>query len=213
MRDILRRFRHLFGHLSQSIRSQYGGGLTGVGKFVYYTCLKWNRFGVFQLYLGAGAGAPFAVPGYTFMELKPAALDRYRNDVSGLSKEFYADRAHDVSLCHAVLHGNELVYVHWVFLAGARSRFLSLGRDVAEIGYIATLPEHRRRGLCAAALGEAFLRLKQRGVRQVCTVVHSDNVASRRAMQRAGMTEEAAVHALGPFNMRLQVGVPCQTCS
>lgn len=208
MRNVWRRVVHSLGHLGESVRSQYGGGLRGYCKFAYYSCLRVNRFCVYAVRLAdIRKDGGFAMNGYEFAELHPDELDVYRSATPGLPKEFYTDRMHEVSGCHAVLKNGEIVYLHWLYYEGGHSRFLRIGSRVAEIGYIVTLPEHRRRGICSAALAEAFRRLRGLGVEKVCTVVHWDNVASRKAMLHAGMVEEARVMALGPFNMRTRAEV------
>lgn len=200
----VRRAIHSWSHLSRSVASQYGEGLRGYCKFIYYSCLRVNTFGVFAKDI-TDVAEPEPLGGvYSFQEMTPADLDRYRRQ-RVLPKEFHADGLDGVSKCHVVLHGDAVAYIHWVYQSGEKSRFLSIGPDVAEINHIVTLPAFRRKQICSWALAMAFKRLADIGIKKVVAVVHSDNIASRRAMEHAGMEEETVIRTIGPFNNRLTV--------
>mgnify|MGYP000200470770 CR=1 FL=1 len=206
MRSVVHRIQHSWSHLGESVRSQYGEGFSGYLKFIYYSCLRVNDFVVYSRDITRMSASVNSLSGFRFREMTPAEIDPYRQGRM-LPKEFFADGPEGPRLCHAVFKAGKPVYIHWVYQSGETSRFLKLSPDVAEIGYIVTLPEFRRMGVCSWALGHAFSRLESRGVKKVVTVVHSDNSASRRAMENVGMAEETVIRTIGPFNTRQTVQV------
>ena len=194
------RLKHVIPHLRVSIKSQYGSSFAGYFKFIYYSCLRVNRFILYSIDIVDFSHARYLGNEYRFAEMTSHELDSYRQGYD-FPKEFFADEIGSYDICHVVFKGRELAYIHWVSRPGKTTRFLRLNPGVVEIGYIATLPAFRKQGICSWALSEAFSSLRNQGVKKVVAVVHDGNTASRKAMVRVGMKEESVLRSIGPFNL------------
>lgn len=203
MVSFFRRVRLSLEHLSESVRSNYGEGRLRYLKFLYFSVLRLNTFNVYEFRLDI---KPESMPlrgDLQFMELSPENLDMYRD--KGFSQEFYIDAVGELSTCHLVLCNNQPAYIHWIHKPGSTSRFLNLGDRSAEINYIHTRPDFRRKGICQWALGMGLQLLSSQGIEKAFTVVHTDNVASCGAMESAGFNRIARIRSIGPFNTRMTI--------
>lgn len=191
-------------HLLQSIQSQYGSGISGFFKYIYYSFLRINTFIVFTCN-GCGAALPLTFAPQLRSERKAYETLRYLRSSKALPREFYCDQLAGVEDFFLGLWEEQPAYIHWVFPAGAKSRFLCLGQGCAEVNYMLTLPEYRNKKLCSQVLAYTLKELRNDGVQRIFCVVHDQNVASIKAVQRAGFQEHTRVKSIGPFNTRLHV--------
>ncbi len=203
MLGFYRRIMISFKHLGESVRSNYGSGPFRYFKFIYYSLLRLNTFNVYEKDLEETAPNIARRDDLEFMEIGPEKLDEYRGE--GFSQEFFIDEVGDISTCHLVLCNGKAAYIHWIYPPGARSRFLNLKDRSAEINYIHTRPEFRRKGICLWALEMGVSLLSSQGMKKAITVVHADNVASCGAMESAGFIQVAKVRSIGPFNRRMNI--------
>ncbi|WP_075109833.1 GNAT family N-acetyltransferase [Halofilum ochraceum] len=202
--NILNTIRLTLTDLRQTVHVRYGGGVRGYAEFFYISLLRTNTFIIF---VTKSTGCSVYLP-------DPESLSFTRNDHKRLNefrqsrdlpKEFYCDQTHDA---HDFILGfweGEVAYIHWIFHENAKTRFLKIGEDCAEIGYMVTLPEFRGNKICSHALTHTVQALCSEGVRSIFCVVHDKNIASIKAVKRAGFRESGKSRTLGPFNMRHDV--------
>jgi RimJ/RimL family protein N-acetyltransferase len=114
-----------------------------------------------------------------------------------------------------IRHGEEMVYSGWVFhghaptIAGPNGQ-VRLPLDTANPEDMVTAPAHRGRGLAAAAYSLICDDLQQSGrASRIVGKIPLDNVANRRAVQKAGWWEFAVVDFLkfGPWKRTRVRGV------
>ncbi|MBU3914714.1 GNAT family N-acetyltransferase [bacterium] len=190
-------------HFRQSVRAQYGGGISGFVQFVYYSFLRINTFVIFVRNCRE-TRQPITIEGE--LHIKRQVLDELNilRQQSDLSREFYGDHfgGKDFFLAY---WDRKPAYIHWVFSAGTQSRFLRLEKKCAEIAYMLTLPEFRGRRICSQVVDHTVRLLSGEDVERVFCVIHEHNIASIKAVQRTGFHEFRKVRSIGPFNSRLKV--------
>ena len=191
-------------HLLQSIQAQYGSGISGFFKYIYFSFLRINTFIVFTCN-DSGAAQSLKFAPQLRSERNAYETLRYMRSTRALPREFYCDQLAGGEDCFLGLWEEQPAYIHWVFPAGSKSRFLGLGQGCAEVNYMLTLPEYRGKKICSQVLAYTLNELRSDGVQRVFCVVHDQNVASIKAVQRAGFHEHARIKSFGPFNTRLQV--------
>jgi len=191
-------------YLLQSIRAQYGSGILGFSKYIYYSFMRINTFVVFTCDGNCALHSLNFTPQLQ-IERKAYETLRYMKSTKALPREFYCDQLAGVEDCFLGLWEEQPAYIHWVFPEGAKSRFLGLGEGCAEVSYMLTLPEFRGKKICSQVLAYTLNELRSEGVQRVFCVVHDQNVASIKAVRRAGFQEHIRVKSIGPFNTRLDV--------
>ena len=201
MFTFIKRVRLVLGHLEESVCSNYGLGPFRYLKFMYYSLLRVNTFNVYEFFLNNKSIPLISRDDLEFVEVSLEKLDKYRE--KHFSQEFFMDSLGTLSKCHLVLCNGETAYIHWIYSSGEVSRFLKLGNGVAEINYIHTRPEFRRRGICHWAIGKGLEKLAEKGMKRVFAVVHTENVASCGVLECAGFTLVAKINSIGPFNRRM----------
>lgn len=191
-------------HLLQSIQSQYGSGIQSFFNYIYCSFLRVNTFVVFVCD-GRSAAPTLAFSPQLRSERKAnEALQNLRSNIA-LPREFYCDQIAGVDDFFLGLWEEQPAYIHWVFPEGAKSRFLALGQGCAEVSYMLTLPKYRGKKICSQVLEYTLSELRSDGVQRIFCVVHDQNVASIKAVQRAGFQEFTQIKSFGPFNTRLHV--------
>lgn len=170
-------------------------------KFLYYSFFRVNTFILYEISLkeelqGHGMGSEFNI-------LKPTTteLDGYRKGLN-LPREFYYDEIHGVKNVYLVFCGDEIAYIHWVYLSGDPNRFLRLSSYTAELNYNTTLSKFRGKGLMNKMMRYINLDLKDRGFSKACGVVNADNLPAVKSMERAGFKIHSRIKAVGPFNSK-----------
>lgn len=204
-------------HLLQSIQSQYGSGISSFFKYIYCSFLRVNTFVVFTCN-GSNAVPPLTVFPQLRCERKAHEFLHNLRSSRALPREFYCDELAGVDDFFLGLWEEQPAYIHWVFPSGAKSRFLGLGEGCAEVGYMLTLPEYRGKKICSQVLKYTLNELRSDGLQRIFCVVHDQNVASIKAVQRAGFHEFTRIKSVGPFNTRLHVthkitDTPGSTCT
>jgi hypothetical protein len=191
-------------YLLQSIRAQYGSGISGFFKFIYYSFLRLNSFIVFACN-DRGAAHLMKLAPQLRVERK---VDEYLHSLrrkNSLPREFYCDEAFGVNDFFLGIWEADLAYIHWVFHAGSKSRFLEIGENCAEINYMLTLPAFRRKNICSMVIKHTVNELFKDGIQTIFCVIHSENIASIKAIKNSGFREIKRVLSIGPFNIRMNV--------
>lgn len=196
-----------FAHLSETIRSHYGSGASGLVKFLYFSLLRVNTFVVFCQNCQHGVATKNNQDPLTVERKALKVLEHVRKSKE-LPKEFYCDKTHGTSDFFLGIWDGVPAYIHWVFHSGSKSRFLEIGKGCCEINYMLTLPDFRKKKICTKVIQYTTRLLAKDGIKMVYCVVHSQNVASIKAVQRAGMVEFKRIKSLGPFNFRIKVKAP-----
>lgn len=190
--------------LRQTVHARYGGGVRGYAEFFYISLLRTNTFITF---VADSRGDSVYLPdpnSLSFTRNDHKRLNEFRRS-RNLPKEFHCDQTHDARDFILGFWEGEVAYIHWIFHQNARTRFLNLGNDCAEVGYMVTLPEFRGKKICSNALTHTVQALSSEGVRSIFCVVHDRNIASIKAVKRAGFRESGRSRTLGPFNKRHDV--------
>lgn len=190
--------------LKNTVRAEYGHGLSAWFNCIYYSLFRVNTFHIFRLSLDDLPDMPIDVPGISFHSPSPAELDGLRA-TKELPREFFCDRLHSVRQCCIAKVDGEIAYIHWVYFQGDFSRFLKLGRDAAEINYVLTLPPFRGRGIGTAAFVHTARDMKKLGIKNLYAVVHNENIASIKSFTRAGFVKIGSTVSVGPFNRKIEV--------
>lgn len=166
--------------------------------------LKVNTFYVYENSLSTYEMTQRLDPEYRVVKpsLEELAAIRKGKD---LPREFYYDRIYNTKKCYLAFRKDEIAYIHWVFFWGDYSRFLVFPDDVVEINYNTTLPAFRGNNLSAKMMAYISSDLKKDGFRKVVGVIHESNVASIKAIQKAGFFRIANIKSVGPFSRRLRV--------
>jgi RimJ/RimL family protein N-acetyltransferase len=201
----VKRFLYRLRTLRATVKALYGGGPGGYLRLVWYHLLRPNRFLILAAEPHSMSAEPSPGKGHDFRWIEPAQLELLRAGMRW-PREFYMDRTSKPSRCCLGMVNGEPAYVHWIFMQGDGSRFLRIGEGAAEINYILTLPAYRGLGLCGEAIRFTMRELGAEGIDTVYAVVHDGNVASLKALSRAGMHETGAIRAIGPLNRKREVG-------
>ncbi len=188
----------------QTVHSQYGSDISSFIKFFYYSLFRINSFIVFtydcqQVPEASPIDGKLKIIRKDFSE-----LENLRNDYS-LPREFYCDLSHSLNDFFLAFWDNKPAYIHWVFSSNEKSRFLNLGDSCSEISYILTLPAFRNMKICSHLLEYTINILAYEGTRKIFCVVHDKNLASIKAVQRAGFMNFKKVKSIGPVNIRYKV--------
>jgi ribosomal protein S18 acetylase RimI-like enzyme len=122
-----------------------------------------------------------------------------------LPREFYYDEVSSASVCHVLQVQDEIAYIHWITMPGESSRFFNLRDRSAEISCNTTLPGFRKKGIASLMTLHAAHELRRMGMDNFYAAPHSENIASIKALKRAGFREIGRLTAIGPFNRRFKV--------
>lgn len=191
--------------LPRSLESSYGAGLQKYVKFLYYSVFRINTFVVMFADRNSMPGYADTVQELDWKEISLKSLDSYRQGKQ-LPREYHVDEMGWSRRCFGVWEDGAPCHIHWVHQGKDHSRFLRLGDADAEINHIVTMPGQRGKGLCAKAIRLTLRQLFDEGVERVYSVVHSENVASCKALAKAGMRPLMTLHSIGPFNLKTR---PC----
>jgi len=201
---LFKRFAATINHLTKSIEAQYGSLFPGILQFIYYGFLRRNRFIVFVHDLETQCNVRIAVQNLVISNPSEKELDDIRNNIE-LPREFFCDQTYGASKCYLALIDNRPAYIHWVFDCRHSSRFLRIQNGDVEVNYMLTLPDYRRQGLCVNVLNQTVNNMKAEGKNRVFCVVHDRNIASIKAVKKAGFREYTQVTTIGPFNIIIKV--------
>lgn len=184
----------------------YGNNFLSVPKFIYYSLFVINTFIIFEIRLKREIGLQWVPVDPEFRVIKPSIgeLSEIRRN-KNLPREFYYDEIHGVKRCYIALNGDEIAYIHWVYVKGDYNRFLVLADGVAELNYNTTLPKFRGRRLMAKMMGYILRDLKAEGFTRVVGVVNAKNPPALKAMRRAGFSEIGKIRTVGPFSKKVEV--------
>ena len=190
--------------LKKTADHHYGKNIGSLPKFIYYSFFKINTFVVVGMDLNK------ELPKYPldpeFKVIKPTIeeLNKLREG-KDLPREFYYDQIHGVKTCYIAIAGDEIAYIHWIYLKGDYNRFLKLKSEVAELNYNTTLPKFRGKRLQTKMLCHILEDLKKNGFRLAIGVVHSNNPPALKGAFRAGFVEKGKIKTFGPFNKKYSI--------
>lgn len=191
--------------LPRSLESSYGSGAQKYVKFLYYSLFRVNTFVVMFADKKTMSGCTGTVQELDWREISLESLASYRQGRQ-LPREYHVDEMGWSRRCFGVWEDGAPCHIHWVHQGKDHSRFLKLGDADAEINHIVTMPGQRGKGLCAKAIRRTLWQLFDEGIERVYSVVHSENVASCKALAKAGMRPLMTLHSVGPFNFKTR---PC----
>ena len=150
-------------------------------------------------------------PGLELSVLGPHDADEYARVVGTDSPRSWRARLSDTTVCYAVRLDGGLVHTSWVTTGCAWTREVGASFCVsppdAYVYESFTHPGARGKGIYPFALGGICKRLADRGVEVLWVAVESANVASLRAVAKAGFAESFRIayrRRLG----RLRVDLP-----
>jgi len=193
----IRNFRSIAYH-------HYGRSPWSYVRFIYYSLFRANTFLVFERDLRRELPDVELPPGIEIASPSLEDLGRLREG-RDLPREFFCDQLHDARTCCVGFCDGEIAYVHWVYSKGEYSRFLNLGQDVCEINHVTTLPSFRGRRLSMTMLERASRSLQRAGYKKVVLVVHENNVAFIKNLERLGFEKTTRIRTIGPFNRKVSV--------
>jgi hypothetical protein len=190
--------------LKKTAYHHYGDSISSIPKFFYYSFFKVNTFVVVGFDLKGEIPVYPLDPG--FIVLKPT-IEELKNYRSGknLPREFYYDQIHGIKTCYLVLYGNEIAYIHWIYLKGDYNRFLKLSDGTAELNYNTTLPKFRGRGLMGRVMVCILSDLKKQGYTKAIGVVNAENPPALKSTIKAGFVELGRLKTFGPINKKFSV--------
>lgn len=147
---------------------------------------------IYRLAIPPQLDAPVAPSGMTIhvvrheadVDAHPAIADNLR----GQNLEYLEGIRRGEAVGVFIVLADELA--HWAFLMiGSRtSCLLGIGRDTALLGNAYTDPGFRGRGLQTLSLRQRLHECQRLGIEEVFTETEPENVPSRRAMERVGMS-------------------------
>ena len=190
--------------LKKGTELRYGKGYIGVLKFIYYSLFSMNTFIV---YFYDCPKKPWPTDFLSKLKIERRVYENLHKIRSRLllSKEFYVDQTYDAKDFFLSYWEGNPAYIHWIFYAGAQTRFLDIGDKCSEISYMLTLPEYRGKGICSQTLDYTVGTLFDEGVRRVFCVVHEKNVASIKAVEKSAFQVFGRMKSIGPLNLRKKV--------
>jgi GNAT superfamily N-acetyltransferase len=198
---MLRKIIFTLRNLKAVAYHHYGPHPSSLFTFVYYSLFRINTFVVFECDLTAPLPELELEPGFRVLKPPLDELERIRRG-KDLPREFYSDQFHHAQTCYLALRGDEIAYIHWVYVRDGSSRFLRLRPGAAEINYITTLPPFRGQRLSSRMLAYTVRDLKGDGYTRVAVVVHEYTSSLIRNLREAGFRETARLKSLGPLNRR-----------
>lgn len=204
MRLLLKRIGSSIHHFGQSVKAQYGTLFPGVLPFIFYSFLRRNRFVVFIHDTDCQYQQNMPICDLAIHTPDREELDHIRFHRT-LPREFHCDQTFGVSRCYLATIDGQAAYIHWIFRSEHPSRFLHMQSQDAEVNYMLALPAYSGLGICSQVLSRTVADLKAEGIQRVFCVVHDRNIASIKAVNRAGFRHYREVTSIGPFNSKLKV--------
>ena len=154
------------------------------------------------------------VPGLRFREAGPADAEAYARDIGTDSVSTFGTRLSDDVRCFVVEEEGKLLHSSWLTTTAAWAReiarFLTPPSGDAYVYESFTRADARGRGIYPLALAGILSAMADEGIGRVWVGVEASNLASRRAMEKAGFTEGFRVE-FGRRLGRLWVGAPVGT--
>lgn len=204
IRMIVRKFFLTLKEYKKTAYHHFGERPSSLLKFIYYSVARINTFLVYEADLDREFPELTLNPDYRVIKPSFDELDKVRKG-KDLPREFYYDKLLNVKTCYLVFKGDEIAYIHWVFIKGDYNRFLILNDGVAELNYNTTLPKFRGDRLQSKMVAYICRDLKEMGYRRVVGVTHESNPASIKSIERAGWRKIAAIKVLGPFHRKVKI--------
>ena len=147
--------------------------------------------------------------GLVFREASSADADAYAQDIGTDSRSTFSARLSDDVRCFIVEEDGKLLHSSWLTTTGAWAReiqrFLCPPEGDAYVYESFTRADARGRGIYPLALAGILTAMAREEIGRVWVGVEATNLASRRAMEKAGFTEGFRVE-FGRTLGRLWVG-------
>jgi L-amino acid N-acyltransferase YncA len=156
----------------------------------------WSRSELIVLVRAASGEAP-GLDGYDLRLATGDDAERYARDIGTDSAETFRARLSEHSGCFIVVAGDRIVHATWWTVTGAWTR--ELGAHLvptpgdAYVYESFTGPGERGRGIYPFALRGISVQLGALGVARVWVAVEKDNLASLRAVSKAGFEAAAEI--------------------
>lgn len=149
--------------------------------------------------------------GLTFREASQADADAYARDIGTDSVATFSSRLSGDVRCFIVEEDGKLLHSSWLTTTAAWAReiqrFLTPPSGDAYVYESFTRADARGRGIYPLALAGIVSAMFDEGIGRVWVGVEATNLASRRAMEKAGFTEGFRIE-FGRRLGRLWVGAP-----
>ena len=145
------------------------------------------------------------------IEATPAHAGQYARDIGTDAPSTFRARLSPTTTCWLVLSGNRIIHATWASFGatwiGELGRYFCPPPAHGYLYESFTAPDQRGQGIYPAALRGIAARLHARGITRVWIAATADNVASLRAISKAGFETEFRI----PYRRRaarIQVDVP-----
>jgi acetyltransferase (GNAT) family protein len=129
-------------------------------------------------------------------------LKQYRNKQHNLPSEFHRDKAGGDETCFFAVFKGRLAAIVWVYSQQIPSRFIALGPDEYEIGYLFTIREFRKDRVGLALGSAAFQELLRQHCRRLFAVIRQGNLRSQVGCVNFGFEKIATVKRPAIFGPR-----------
>jgi ribosomal protein S18 acetylase RimI-like enzyme len=163
--------------------------------------LKPNEFSLFET-SGRETGRFDPTPDIDYEIWSAERLAVWRRGRGRLLPELFQDEIDGVRSCAIARRGDAVAGLIWIYDRDDTSRLFRLGPGDFELNYGTVLPDYRRQHLFTNVLRFAASSLATRGCRRVYAGVHVDNIASRRAFERAGFRPTGSITQVAFFRPR-----------
>jgi RimJ/RimL family protein N-acetyltransferase len=171
----------------------------------------WNSRNTLILNVLRAEAVQRSVPGLTFREASAADGEAYARDIGTDSAATFSARLGPDVRCFVVEEDGRLLHASWVTTSAAWARevgrYLGPPSGDAYVYESFTRSDARGRGIYPLALAGILTALASEGIKDVWVGVEASNLASRRAMEKAGFSEGFRVE-FGRRLGKLWVGAP-----
>ncbi len=171
-------------------------------------CFRFFRINSFYIYSlnFPHKGLPVSeLSGITVEEIKRNDLHSLRAQHKNLASEFYIDKLDAQKKQRSfVCFVNEFPALIIWLCAESSSGFLIIGHDEVEMNHMYCLRRFRGRKLLQHTICTVALQMWKEGIKKIITVVHSDNIASIKSIERCGFKREGSLKRLGILSWKAQ---------
>lgn len=195
---LLRNLKHLLINLRHE-------GMRETLRRLFFRFLRINSFYVFSLDL-LGFNLPVsAIIGVRVEEVMQQDLHELRKQYENLPSEFYIDKLEPKKNYRSFVgfvHGLPAI-IFWL-CAGQSSELVKIGSKDVEMNHIHCRAEYRGRKLLQHMIHIIAPQMREEGFCEIITVVHSDNIASIKTMERCGFKRVGLLKRIGLFVWKAQ---------
>ena len=193
-----------FKEIRKVARHHYGDNRISIFKFLYYSIFHVNIFAAYYIDLDENLISP-ELDLKEFKVITDIEYLKKIRDNKELPREFYYDEMHGVGRFYLLISGNEIAYIHWVYVKGDKNRFLYLNDFDAELNYNTTMPKFRGKGIMNHMMRSVLIDLRAQGFKKAYGVVNIENSPAIKSMDRCGFKEFSRIKAIGQLNRKIRL--------